>query len=142
MVRWALLEGDLLASLTHYSLSLMLFRIFTAASIVLGAMAPVAVEAASSCGYASHCGVSDGYHGQRAADGSRFDAHGLTAAHPWLPFGTRLRVTNQRNGRSVTIRITDRGPYYGGRILDLSYGAFARIAHPDNGEVRVCFARV
>ena len=120
----------------------MLFRLFTAASIALGSMMPMAVEAGSSCGYASHYGIADGYDGQRAADGSRFNAHGLTAAHPWLPFGTRLRVTNQRNGRSVTIRITDRGPYYGGRILDLSYGAFARIAHPDNGEVRVCFARV
>ena len=139
---WALPGGDSLAGLTIYFLFLMLFRLFTAASIALGAMAPIAVEARSSCGYASHYGVGDFYHGRQAADGSRFNAYGLTAAHPSLPFGTRLRVTNQRNGRSVTIKITDRGPFYGGRILDLSYGAFARIAHPDNGEVKVCFARV
>jgi rare lipoprotein A len=118
----------------------MLFRLFLS-SIAALSFFPSSAHA-RSCGYASHYGIGDGYHGQRAADGSRFNAHGLTVASPHLPFGTWLRVTNQRNGRSVIVKVTDRGPYYGDRVLDLSYGAFARIAHPDNGEVRVCYSRV
>ena len=89
---------------------------------------------------ASQYGVGDGYHGQRTANGERFNAYGLTAAHPSLPLGSKLKVTNQRNGRSVTVRINDRGPYAGGRILDLSYGAFAAIASPSQGVASVCIA--
>jgi rare lipoprotein A len=102
----------------------------------------LAVEAASSCAHASFYGVGDGFHGLRAADGSRFDAHGLTTAHKTLPFGTRLRVTNPANNKSVTVTVTDRGPFIAGRSLDLSYGAFSRIASPGQGVARVCFARV
>lgn len=102
-------------------------------------VAPLSAQAASrGCGAASHYGIGDGYHGQRTASGERFDAYGLTAAHPWLPLGSRVRVTNQRNGRSVTVRINDRGPYYGGRIIDLSYGAFSAIASPGQGVASVC----
>ncbi len=64
--------------------------------------------------------------GNRTATGERFNPEGLTAAHRHLPFGTRVRVTNTRNGRSVIVRINDRGPFIRGRVLDLSYGA-ARI---------------
>ncbi|BAY24335.1 rare lipoprotein A [Calothrix sp. NIES-2100] len=64
--------------------------------------------------------------GSRTASGKRFHPEGMTAAHRSLPFGTRVRVTNTRNGRSVVVSITDRGPYIRGRILDLSAGA-ARI---------------
>ncbi|WP_096586635.1 septal ring lytic transglycosylase RlpA family protein [Calothrix sp. NIES-2098] len=69
-----------------------------------------------------------GYDGSdsRTASGKRFHPEGMTAAHRSLPFGTRVRVTNTRNGRSVVVSITDRGPYIRGRILDLSAGA-ARI---------------
>jgi rare lipoprotein A len=95
--------------------------------------------AQAACGYASHYGVGDGYHGRTTANGERFDAYGLTAAHPYLPLGTRLRVT--RGNNSVTVRINDRGPYYGGRELDLSYAAFSRLASPSRGEIRVCYAR-
>lgn len=94
---------------------------------------------AQSCGYASYYGVGDGYNGRRTANGERFDTYDLTAAHPYLPMGTRLRVT--RGNSSVTVRINDRGPYYGGRELDLSYAAFSRLASPDRGEIRVCYAR-
>lgn len=61
--------------------------------------------------------------GNRTATGERFNPEGLTAAHRSLPFGTRVRVTNTRNGRSVVVRINDRGPFIRGRIIDLSAGA-------------------
>lgn len=63
------------------------------------------------------------FHGRRTASGERFDMNELTAAHPSLPFGTRLRVRNPRNGREVEVRINDRGPVTGGRIIDLSRAA-------------------
>ena len=63
------------------------------------------------------------YHGRITANGERFDMHALTAAHPTLPFGTRLRVVNLRNDRSVEVRVNDRGPFVPGRIIDLSYAA-------------------
>ncbi|WKT83810.1 MULTISPECIES: septal ring lytic transglycosylase RlpA family protein [unclassified Thermosynechococcus] len=68
-----------------------------------------------------------GFHGARTANGERFDQDALTAAHRTLPFGTRVRVTNLQNGRSVVVRINDRGPFTGGREIDLSRGAAAAI---------------
>ena len=65
----------------------------------------------------------DGYHGRRAADGSIFNTHALTAAHRTRRFGTRVTVTNLANGRSVSLRITDRGPFIRGRCIDLSRAA-------------------
>lgn len=62
----------------------------------------------------------DRHHGKRTASGERFDQHALTAAHRQLPFGTRVRVTHLGNGRQVTVRINDRGPFGKGRIIDLS----------------------
>ncbi len=67
-----------------------------------------------------------GFHGNRSASGERFNQNALTAAHRSLPFGTKVRVTNVRNGRSVVVRINDRGPFTRGRIIDLSAAA-ARI---------------
>ena len=64
-----------------------------------------------------------GFHGRLTANGERYNQNGLTAAHKNLPFGTRVRVTNLNNGRSITVRINDRGPYARGRIIDLSKGA-------------------
>ncbi len=63
------------------------------------------------------------FQGKRTASGERFDMHKLTAAHRTLPFGTRVRVTHLRTGRSVVVRINDRGPWKRGRIIDLSYAA-------------------
>ncbi len=64
----------------------------------------------------------------RTASGERYNPRGFTAAHRWLPLNTWIRVTDLKNGRSVTVRINDRGPYVRGRVLDLSAGA-ARILH-------------
>lgn len=63
------------------------------------------------------------YSGGRTASGERTGPNGLTAAHRTLPFGTMVRVTNIRNGRAVVVRITDRGPYGRGRIIDVSRAA-------------------
>lgn len=67
------------------------------------------------------------FHGRRTASGEVFDMNGLTAAHLTLPLGTILKVTNSRNGRSVQVKVNDRGPFVSGRMLDLSYGAANRL---------------
>ena len=75
---------------------------------------------------------------QMTASGERFDRHAFTAAHRTLRFGTRVRVTNQRNGRSVIVRINDRGPFGGhGRIIDLSEAAARELHMIDAGVVPV-----
>lgn len=63
------------------------------------------------------------FHGRRTANGERYDMNKHTAAHKSLPFGTKVRVTNRNNGKSVIVRINDRGPFVGNRIIDLSRGA-------------------
>lgn len=63
------------------------------------------------------------YSGQRTASGERAQPNGFTAAHRTLPFGTRVRVTNKRNGRSIMVRINDRGPFVRGRVIDLTPAA-------------------
>jgi rare lipoprotein A len=75
----------------------------------------------SVSGYASWYGP--GFHGNQTASGEVFNQNALTAAHPNLPFGTQVRVTNMDNGLSVVVRITDRGPYVGDRLIDLAAGA-------------------
>ena len=67
------------------------------------------------------------FHGRKTASGEIFDENGMTAAHKTLPFDTRVRVTNLNNGRAVEVRITDRGPYAKGRIIDLSKAAATRL---------------
>lgn len=69
-------------------------------------------------GEASYYGAR--HHGKRTASGERFDQNALTAAHRTLPFGTRVKVTNLNNERSVVVRINDRGPHVRGRLIDLS----------------------
>ena len=74
---------------------------------------------------------------QRVASGGWFNPKAMTAAHKTLPFGTRVRVTNKYNGRSVTVRINDRGPYIKGRIIDLSKAAAYKIGMQHKGVVPV-----
>ncbi|MFE9246119.1 septal ring lytic transglycosylase RlpA family protein [Nocardiopsis sp. NPDC006938] len=69
----------------------------------------------------------DGFHGATTANGETFDTYGMTAAHKTLPFNTMVKVTNPNNGKSVTVRINDRGPFIAGRCLDLSTAAFDQI---------------
>jgi rare lipoprotein A len=85
-------------------------------------------------------GTSDGYvergvaswygptfHGVNTSSGERYDMYGMTAAHKTLPLPTYVRVTNLRNGRSITVRVNDRGPFVGNRLIDLSYTAAAKL---------------
>jgi rare lipoprotein A len=92
---------------------------------------------ASTYGTASWYGVPDGFHGRRTASGEIFNAYGMSAAHKSLPFGTRVRVTNLNNGRSVDLKISDRGPFTPGRVIDLSQGAAAKIGMLSSGTAPV-----
>lgn len=76
-------------------------------------------------------------HGSRTANGERFDPHGFTAAHRTLPFGTKVLVTNLKTGKSVIVRINDRGPHVKGRIIDLSYGAAKAVGITASGVAQV-----
>ena len=78
-----------------------------------------------------------GFHGRQTANGERYDMYGLTAAHRSLPFGTKVRVTNRKNGKSVVVRINDRGPYAGGRVIDLSRSAAQAVSMMNSGVVPV-----
>src|SRR5436309_1890312 len=77
------------------------------------------------------------HHGHRTASGEIFDMHRLTAAHPDLPLGSRVRVTNLKNHRSVEVYVNDRGPFVEGRIIDLSYAAAQRLGALSDGTVPV-----
>ncbi len=87
---------------------------------------------------ASQYGVGDGYHGRRTASGERFDTwRGLTAAHRSRAFGSRVLVTNLANGRTVTVRVNDRGPFVKGRCIDLSRAAASAIGMGGTARVTV-----
>jgi rare lipoprotein A len=75
--------------------------------------------------------------GTKTANGETFNTHELTAAHPTLPFGTRLRVTNVTTGQSVTVRVNDRGPYVPGRVVDVSYSAAEQLGMVKGGVAKV-----
>jgi peptidoglycan lytic transglycosylase len=77
------------------------------------------------------------HQGRRTANGERYDMYRLTAAHPSLPLGTKVLVTNLQNGRSVEVRVNDRGPTVAGRIIDLSYAAAQRLGAIAAGTIPV-----
>ena len=77
------------------------------------------------------------FHGRRTANGEIFSANHITAAHPTLPLPSYVRVTNQDNGRSVVVRVNDRGPYVAGRIIDLSYRAASMLGYVNQGSANV-----
>lgn len=91
-------------------------------------------------GVASWYGLT--FHGRKTANGERFDMNALTAAHPSLPFGTRVRVRSLVNGREVIVRINDRGPFTPGRIIDLSHAAARQIGLLGLGTKRVTLTLV
>ncbi|WP_213772059.1 septal ring lytic transglycosylase RlpA family protein [Bradyrhizobium sp. dw_78] len=94
--------------------------------------------AAHDAGPIASRGIASFYtEGTQTASGEKFDTNELTAAHPTLPFGTRLRVTNVATGKSVTVRVNDRGPYVPGRIVDVSYSAAAALDMVNNGTAKV-----
>lgn len=77
------------------------------------------------------------FQSQKTASGELYDKAKKTAAHRKLPFGTKIRVTNTKNKKSVIVKINDRGPYVKGRIIDLSRSAFSRIARLEAGIINV-----
>ena len=77
------------------------------------------------------------FHKKRTASGQIFDMHKISAAHKTLPLGTRIRVTNLKNGRSLTMTIIDRGPFVKGRILDVSYKAARKLGFVNEGTTKV-----
>jgi len=77
------------------------------------------------------------HHNKRTASGELFNMYGMTAAHRTIKFGTRVKVTNTRNNKSVIVRITDRGPFVKGRIIDLSYAAAKEIGISGTGPVKI-----
>src|SRR5437660_7843087 len=86
---------------------------------------------------ASHGLASFYTEGTQTANGEKFDTHQLTAAHRTLPFGTQLRVTNVATGRSVTVRVNDRGPFVRGRVVDVSYSAAQTLGMVRRGVAKV-----
>ena len=73
------------------------------------------------------------FHGRKTASGERYNMNGLTAAHRYLPFGTKLKVTCKQTGKSVIVRVNDRGPFHGNRVLDLSKGAAQQLGLTQRG---------
>ena len=82
-------------------------------------------------------GLASFYTDAETASGEKFDPYKLTAAHRTLPFGTRLRVTNVDTGRSVTVRVNDRGPFVPGRVVDVSYSAAETLGITERGIAKV-----
>lgn len=82
------------------------------------------------------------FHGRKTASGDTFDMNELTAAHRSLPLNCYIRVTNKDNGKSVVVKVNDRGPFHGNRVLDLSYGAAKRLGITNAGTAKVSIERV
>lgn len=111
------------------------FRISFAACALAATtlMMPAGADAAG-CGGASWYAL-----GSRTASGERMNASLLTAAHRSLRFGTKVKVTNRRNGKSVVVRINDRGPFVRGRVLDVSKAAARNLGMISSGTAKVCY---
>jgi rare lipoprotein A len=77
------------------------------------------------------------FQGNETANGEIYDLNGLTAAHPTLPFGTTVKVTNLNNRKNILLRINDRGPYFGRRLIDVSWAAAKRLGFIDSGTTPV-----
>ena len=88
-------------------------------------------------GISSYYGLNDGFDGNLTANGEIFDKDGISAAHKTLPLNSVVKVTNLSNGKSLTLRINDRGPYIDGRILDCSYGAALKLDFVQEGTTEV-----
>ena len=112
-----------------------LWLVGAAGCAAVRAPAPPPITNGVQVGVASWYGP--GFHGNRTANGQIYDQYELTAAHPSLPLGTRVMVTNLENGRAVQVRVNDRGPFVDGRAIDLSYAAARTIGMVGPGTVRV-----
>lgn len=106
----------------------------------LSAVASEAVRKFTQTGMASWYGRQ--FHGRKTASGDTFDMYAMTAAHRSLPLNCFIRVTNKDNGKSVVVKVNDRGPFHGNRVLDLSYGAASKLGIAGSGTGNVTIERV
>ena len=107
---------------------------------VAAALLASSTAAFAQCGGASWYGP--GFNGKRAASGQIFNENAMTAAHRSLPFGTKVTVTDQRTGEKVQVTINDRGPFHGGRIIDLSTAAASKLGFRNRGTTSVCLSQL
>jgi rare lipoprotein A len=122
-----------------------------AAKIELPAEEPSVIEklntvASNTVRKFSQTGVASWYgrqfHGRKTASGESYDMNALTAAHRTLPLNCYIRVTNNNNGKSVVVKVNDRGPFHGNRVVDLSYGAAKQLGITSQGTAKVSIERV
>lgn len=106
----------------------------------LTAVASNSVSKFKQTGLASWYGRQ--FHGRKTASGDTFDMNGFTAAHRSLPLNCYVKVTNKNNGKSVVVKVNDRGPFHGNRVLDLSYGAAKQLGITSKGVGNVAIERV
>lgn len=113
-------------------------------AVVVAALAATVLSFSSvayaQCGGASWYGP--GFNGKKAASGETFNENAMTAAHRSLPFGTKVRVTDQRTGRAIEVTINDRGPFVGKRIIDLSKAAANELGFRGRGTTSVCISQL
>jgi rare lipoprotein A len=113
------------------------FRVL-AFGLAFGAFCVAASLQSNEAAAASQCGKASWYKmGHTTASGERMNASALAAAHRTLPFGTQVRVENLANGRSVVVRINDRGPFSGGRVIDVTRGAAEKLGMIRSGVAKV-----
>ncbi|MDP3896837.1 MAG: septal ring lytic transglycosylase RlpA family protein [Mesorhizobium sp.] len=110
-------------------------RFLAAAAFAVGLLS--AEAAFAQCGGASWYALHS-----RTASGETMNPNAMTAAHRSLPFGTRVKVTNKRNGKSVVVRINDRGPFIKGRVIDVSKAAARALGFVGAGHTSICMANV
>ena len=106
----------------------------------LNTVASNTVRKFSQTGVASWYGRQ--FHGRKTASGETFDMNAMTAAHRTLPLNCYIRVTNNATGKSVVVKVNDRGPFHGNRVLDLSYGAAKQLGFTNAGQTKVSIERV
>lgn len=114
-----------------------LLAVFTPLLIIASLSATSANAASVNCGRASWYALTS-----KTASGERMNPAGMTAAHRTLPLGSKVRVTNQSNGKSLIVRINDRGPFIKGRVLDLSKGAAKQLGFINAGHTNVCYNKL
>lgn len=112
-------------------------RKFTIAAASLAMLSLSSGMAFAQCGGASWYALTS-----KTASGERMNPSAMTAAHRSLPFGTKVRVTNKNNGKSVIVRINDRGPFIKGRVIDVSKAAAGKLGFIGRGHTSICMAKV
>ena len=109
---------------------------------ITGSISQQNIEAGNAFQRGTASWYGPGFHGRKTASGERFNSDDMTAAHRSLPFGTRLKVTNETNGRSVVVRVNDRGPFAHRRIIDLAKGPAQALGLTSAGTAYVSLHRL